>query len=186
MQFYLTSGVQRSTYQPNLRVGKPLFCEAWRPGFYCRTGVCTLLPAEEASGKRTKMPMLTLLVAWGWRGKTRSANQKQKTEKPIVPSFWTRHSRFFSSVSNTDNNSTTERLIRMPLGACSLVVWQCIAFATSFLLASQTTSVAATASCMTTSYTTTKLSHAPHHRFANRTIAIAMPFSVSNLLVSIA
>ena len=73
----------------------------------------------------------------------------------------TRHSRFFSSVSNTDNNSTTERLIRIPLGACSLVVWQCIAFATSFLLASQTTSVAATASCMTTSYTTTKLSHAP-------------------------
>ena len=71
----------------------------------------------------------------------------------------TRHSRFFSSVSNTDNNSTTERLIRIPLGACSLVVWQCIAFATSFLLASQTTSVAATASCMTTSYTTTKLSH---------------------------
>ena len=45
-----------------------------------------------------------------------------------------------------------------PLGACSLVVWQCIAFATSFLLASQTTSVAATAPCMTTSYTTTKLS----------------------------
>ena len=25
---------------------------------------CSLLPAEEASGKRTKMPMLTLLVAW--------------------------------------------------------------------------------------------------------------------------
>ena len=48
-----------------------------------------------------------------------------------------------------------------PLGACSLVVWQCIAFATSFLLASQTTSVAAAASCMTTSYTTTKLSHSP-------------------------
>ena len=94
-------------------------------------------------------------------GKTRSANQDQKTEKPIVPSFRTRHSRFFSSVSNTDNNSTTERLIRMPLGACSLVVWQCIAFATSFLLASQTTSVAATASCMTTSFTTTKLSHFP-------------------------
>ena len=53
------------------------------------------------------------------------------------------------------------RSSRMPLGACSLVVWQCIAFATSFLLASQTTSVAATASCMTTSYTTTKLSHSP-------------------------
>ena len=105
--------------------------------------------------------MLTLLVAWCWRGKTRSANQKQKTEKPIVPSFCTRHSRFFSSVSNTDNNSTTERLIRIPLGACGLVVWQCIAFATSFLLASQTTSVAAAASCMTTSYTTTKLSHSP-------------------------
>jgi hypothetical protein len=48
-----------------------------------------------------------------------------------------------------------------PLRACSLVVWQCIAFATSFLLASQTTSVVATASCMTTSYTTTKLSHSP-------------------------
>ena len=46
-----------------------------------------------------------------------------------------------------------------PIRACSLVVRQCIAFATSFLLASQTTSVAATASCMTTSYTTTKLSH---------------------------
>ena len=46
----------------------------------------------------------------------------------------------------------------MPLGACGLVVWQCIAFATSFLLASQTTSVAATATCMATSYTTTKLS----------------------------
>ena len=46
----------------------------------------------------------------------------------------------------------------MPLGACSLVVWQCIAFVTSFLLASQTTSVAATAPCMATSYTTTKLS----------------------------
>ena len=155
----LTSGVQRSTYQPNLRVGKPLFCEAWRPA--CRPTVYTLPPAEEASGKRTKMSMLTLLVAWRWRGKTRSANQKQKTEKPIVPSFRTRHSRFFSSVSNTDNNSTTERLIRMPLGACSLVVWQCIAFATSFLLASQTTSVAATASCMTTSYTTTNLPHSP-------------------------
>ena len=103
----LTSGVQRSTYQPNLRVGKPLFCEAWRLGFSCGTGVCTLLPAEEASGKRTKMSMLTLLVAWGWRGKTRSANQKRKTEKPIVPSVITRHSRFFSSVSNSDNNSTT-------------------------------------------------------------------------------
>ena len=62
VQFYLTSGVQRSTYQPNLRVGKPLFCEAWRP--VGRPVVCTLLPAEEASGKRTKMPMLTLLVAW--------------------------------------------------------------------------------------------------------------------------
>ena len=79
----------------------------------------------------------------------------------------TRHSRFFSSVSNTDNNSTTERLIRIPLGACSLVVWQCIAFATSFLLASQTTSVAATASCMTTSYTTTKLSHAQRRVLAS-------------------
>ena len=35
---------------------------------------------------------------------------------------------------------------------------QCTAFATSFLLVSQTTSVAAAAPCMTTSYTTTKLS----------------------------
>ena len=74
----------------------------------------------------------------------------------------TRHSRFFSSVSNTDNNSTTQIAVQPhPLGACCLVVLQCIAFATSFLLASQTTSVAATAPCMTTtfSYTTTKLSH---------------------------
>ena len=83
----LTSGVQRSTYQPNLRVGKPLFLRSVAAGVFSEHVVCTILPAEEASGKWTKMSMLTLLVAWRWRGKTRSANQRQKTEKPIVPSI---------------------------------------------------------------------------------------------------
>ena len=70
-----------------------------------------------------------------------------------------------------------------PLRACSLVVWQCIAFATSFLLASQTTSVAATAPCMTTSYTTTKLSQ-PQNTHRKKSEKISDPRPTPKLATS--
>ena len=67
-----------------VRVGKLLFCEAWRP--VCRHVGFALLPAEEASGKRTKIPMLTSLVAW--------QNFHQEPEKRISEYSNSRHSRF--------------------------------------------------------------------------------------------
>ena len=103
VQFCLTSGVQRSTYQPNLRVGKPLFCEAWRP--VGRPVVCTLLPAEEASGKRTKMSMLTLLVLGAKRGKASLSQPRSETRETDCSEYSTLTSlSFLSIVSNTDNN----------------------------------------------------------------------------------
>ena len=121
--------------------------------------------------------MLTLLVAWRWReGKPAPASQRSETEKPIVPSFSTLATLVSSRRFPTQTTTVQQMAVQPhPLRACSLVVWQCIAFATSFLLASQTTSVAATASCMTTSYTTTKLSHQNRKKFPIHQITLEGP-----------
>ena len=145
-----------------MRVGKPLFGEAWRPA--CRPTVCTLLPAEEASGKQTKMPMLTFTSSLALERENPLRQPKAENRETDCSGFPNSPLSFLlvgfrNRQPEQHNRAVDPHATWQALGACSLVVWQCIAFATSFLLASQTTSVAAAASCMATSYTTTKLSH---------------------------
>ena len=125
----------------------------------CEPGVCTLLPAEEASGKQTKMSVLTFTSSLALERENPLRQPKAENRETDCSEFLD-SSLSFLLVGFPTQTTTVQQMADQPhpLRACSLVVWQCIAFATSFLLASQTTSVAAAASCMTTSYTTTKLS----------------------------
>ena len=132
-----------------LRVGKPLFCEAWRLGFCVTHGMYTS-SSRGSKRKADKMSMLTFTssLALG-EGKPAPPTKSRKPRNRLF-----RVSGLVTLVSSRRFPTQTTTVQQMadqphPLRACSLVVWQCIAFATSFLLASQTTSVAATASCMT-------------------------------------
>ena len=146
---------------PRLRVGKPFFCEAWRLACVWARRIYTSL-SRGSKRKADKNVEAGFNDSLALGRETPPSQPQPETRETDFRGFHSRHSRFSLrfSVSNVDNNNTHGCLRgtgSIPWGLLS-VVCNASHFATSFLLVSQTTSVAAAASCMATSYTTTKLS----------------------------
>ena len=108
----LTPGVQRSTYQPNLRVGKPLFCEAWRPA--CRPTSMYTSSSQGSKQKADKNVDANFTRCLALReGKPLSAIQGQKPRNRLFRVFRLSSLSFLLSVSNNNNNNTNRQRCKL-------------------------------------------------------------------------